>query len=524
MNDLSRLTSINHFCITLALTSVLVACGGGSSGPISGDLTTNRPPASSSAINSGWVAGSYKESSEFDNRCAVPRTGFSQYTNQPFPDKKGTVLDEKNFLRSWSYETYLWYEELPDLNPGSYGTPQAYFELLKTNKLTSSQTPKDNFHFWEPTEDAESSDAGISYGYGIELKVYKTTPPREYFVAYVEPDSIAARNGVRRGAKIMTIDSVSLVEDTSSSGLDTLNEGLFPSKLNVKHVFEFKYEGSDIVDKVELQSEKVETSPVLLTKVLKTETGNVGYIVFNSHIEKAQDQWVSAIQTLKQSSVTDVILDLRYNGGGLLSIASQIGYMLAGTNVQGKVFYEQILNKKQTKEDPFPFLNYGLYGNYKNLELPTLNLQRVYVLSTGGTCSASEAIINGLRGSDVQVFLIGDTTCGKPYGFYPEENCGTTYYMIQIKGANAKGFGEYSDGFIPSAQSNNETLIKGCRVQDDINSELGDTSEAMLSTALSFRANGTCPGSVSKGAQKTRASFVDGEFLEDEIRKITIIK
>src|SRR3546814_10855822 len=82
-------------------------------------------------------------------------------------------------------------------------------------------------------------------------------------------------------------------------------------------------------------------------------------------------------------------------------------------------------------------------------DLPTLNLGRVFVLAGPGTCSASEAVVNGLRGVDVDVVLVGDTTCGKPYGFYPEDNCGLTYFAIEFQGINAKGFGDYADGFTP---------------------------------------------------------------------------
>lgn len=527
MNDSFRLTSIFPFCVksagtifsVCALALTLAACGGGSSGPVGGDLTDNSTPGD----NSGWKAGTYKKSADFDNLCAAPRSGYSKFTNEAFPDKKGSTLDEKNFLRSWSYETYLWYEELPDLNPGSYGTPQAYFDLLKTNKVTSSGVPKDNFHWWESTEDAESWESGITYDYGIRLKVNSTTPPRKYYVAFVEPGSPAALAGVKRGARILKIDNYDLVNETSDAGIDALNERLFPSKSGVAYKFDLQ-EGTNTPYSVTIQAGEVATSPVLLTKVLETSNGKVGYIVFNSHVEKAEKQWITAIQQLKQEAVSDVVLDLRYNGGGLLSIASQVSYMLAGSNVQGKLFYEQIENSKQRKTEPMPFLDVGLYSDYENLDLPALNLSRVYILTSGGTCSASEAIINGLRGANIQVYLIGDTTCGKPYGYYPEENCGTTYYTIQLKGANAKGFGEYSDGFIPSAADDNKTKVKGCRVQDDIDHQLGDPKEAMLATALNFRASGVCSASVNAKLQKPQGDFIDGEFITKESRKLLILK
>ena len=91
-----------------------------------------------------------------------------------------------------------------------------------------------------------------------------------------------------------------------------------------------------------------------------------------------------------------------------------------------------------------------------------LNLNRVVVISGSGTCSASESIINGLRGVGVDVVLIGDTTCGKPYGFYAIDNCGTTYFTVQFKGVNALGFGDYADGFSPPGATSQGEEVPGC--------------------------------------------------------------
>ncbi len=91
----------------------------------------------------------------------------------------------------------------------------------------------------------------------------------------------------------------------------------------------------------------------------------------------------------------------------------------------------------------------------------------MFVLTGNGTCSASEAIINGLRGVDVQVIQIGATTCGKPYGFYPQDNCGTTYFSIEFKGVNAKGFGDCADGFSPATPARLPAQLPGCSVADD---------------------------------------------------------
>jgi hypothetical protein len=115
-------------------------------------------------------------------------------------------------------------------------------------------------------------------------------------------------------------------------------------------------------------------------------------------------------------------------------------------------------------------------------------------LTGGTTCSASESIINGLRGAGVQVVQVGSTTCGKPYGFYPTEHCGTTYFSIQFKGVNAAGFGDYTDGFSPSNTAGTAgTPVPGCSVADDFNDALGAVSEDRFQAALEHSRGGACP-------------------------------
>src|SRR5690606_11254090 len=106
------------------LASSLIACGGG---PGSSVVGGNQTTANRSSSASDWKPGVYKPSTDFQNLCQMPRKGISKYTGEAFPDKKGTWLTEKNFLRSWSNETYLWFEELPDLNPAISSPPGEYF-------------------------------------------------------------------------------------------------------------------------------------------------------------------------------------------------------------------------------------------------------------------------------------------------------------------------------------------------------------------------------------------------------------
>jgi carboxyl-terminal processing protease len=187
--------------------------------------------------------------------------------------------------------------------------------------------------------------------------------------------------------------------------------------------------------------------------------------------------------------VQDLVLDIRYNGGGLLAIASELAYMVASpAATSGAVFERLEFNRKNpfqlTEADtstPFQSTSLGFSGP-KGQALPQLGLSRVTVLTGPETCSASESIINGLRGVNVQVNLIGNTTCGKPYGFIPQDNCGTTYFAIQFKGVNNQGAGDYADGIAPT-----------CVVADDFSRPLGDPAEGRLAAALSYRVTGICP-------------------------------
>ncbi len=482
----------------------LVACGGGG-----GD--------------SSWKKGWFEDASLYANKCAIPRVGKSQVTGKSYPDTQGTVTDENNFLRSWSNDTYLWYNELLDRNPASYSDPLNYFALLKTTARTDTGANKDKFHFTYNTDDWEAlSGSGIVYGYGMEFSFISNSPPRELRVAYTQPNSPAALAGIPRGAKIYKVDGIDLVNSSSSSSVDALNNGLFPTTVGEVHEFVYIDPTTQGQVSVTLQSASVTSVPVQNVKVLDTASGKVGYLTFNDHIATAEKGLVDAISQLQGESITDLVLDMRYNGGGYLTIASELAYMIAGSSrTSGKTFEKVQFNDKYPTKDPVtgealtpePFHNAAQgFSLASGTALPELGLSRVFVLTSGDTCSASEAVINGLRGVGVQVIQIGRTTCGKPYGFYPEPNCGTTYFSIQFRGVNALNFGDYSDGFIPSSSDDGQTHILGCSLADDFSHNLGDANEARLAAALYYRDNNACPSGLASGlsGKVQAASLRDG--------------
>jgi carboxyl-terminal processing protease len=510
----------------------LAGCGGGGGGGDNGDFPS---PGGS------YTPGVFQPSSNFANLCARPRTGTDPWTGSAFADRSGTRTDENNFLRSWTNELYLWYREVPDLNPASYETLD-YFDLLKTNAVTASGRPKDRFHFtYDSLEYFQLSQSGVSLGYGAQWIVLASTPPRRIVVAFTEPNSPAASADVQRGDEVIEIDGVNAVSDNTSAGVAILNAALFPSEER-SHTFRLRrVSGAEYT--VTMTPTEVTSDPVQNVKVLNPTTDRVGYLVFNDHIATAEPELIDAIETLRDANVTDLVLDIRYNGGGYLDIAAQLAYMIAGpARTTGQAFERMQFNDKHPTTNPVtgrpltptPFhrTTLGIGNVTPGVALPTLNLSRVYVITSGNTCSASEAIINGLRGVDIDVYQIGTRTCGKPYGFYPRDNCGTMYFSIQFQGANAQGFGDYGDGFKPANDSSAGGVeVPGCQVADDFSRQLGDETEARIAAALAFRASGNlqcpAPSSFAPNAQLKSgetATVSDGIMFRNPFRENRILR
>jgi len=444
-------------------------------------------------------------SSQYAAKCATPRSGIDPSTGNPFRDTAGSTGDEKIWLRAWTDELYLWYREVPNVNPTAYATPIDYFAVLKTPAITASGKPKDQYHYTYPTAEwRRLAQSGVRSGYGVQWAILASSPPRRVVAAYNEPGSPAALAGVGRGVSVLTVDG----EDLSrGNDVAKLNAGLFPSASGEAHTFVLA-DPDGRTRTVELVSANVESAPV---QNVRTLSGGVGYMLFNDHHATAEAALVAAVTQLQSGGIADLVLDIRYNSGGYVDIASELAYMIAGpTATQGKTFEKNRFNDKYPTNDPvsgaaleLPFHASTRFSMPAGQSLPHLDLPRVFVLTGGQTCSASEAIINSLRGIDVGVIQIGSTSCGKPYGFYPRDNCGTTYFSVQFQGVNAKGFGDYDDGFVPGG--NGAAGLPGCRVADDFAHELGDPAEARLAAALWYRANQTCP--PSSGALQSGPSL-----------------
>jgi carboxyl-terminal processing protease len=476
--------ALRHATSTLVTAALLAACGGGGGG--GGSDTESGLPASSTLAQ----------------QCAA---------NNPFASAASRTADldrERRWVRSYTDEAYLWYRETPSVNAGEARFNDAsnvglslynYFNALLSPQRTASGKLRDEFSFIYPTADWDALQRGVVAGFGAEW-VEEPGTPRRVRIGYVDPNTPASEQALTRGMRVISVDGVSAADTATDAALFSPRPGQ-----------SYTFVVADAADpagaqqrSVTMTAATVTKTPVQNVRTISTPSGNVGYMTFNDHNLPAEAQLAAAFARLASDRVNDLVLDLRYNGGGYLYIASQIGYMVAGRDRTANKTFERLqYSDKRTAETNDPDNNTPFYnvasgidntGTVENARLPTLNLNRVYVLASPGTCSASEAIVNGLRGVDVEVVLVGGTTCGKPYGFTAKDNCGISYFPIEFKGVNNKGFGDYADGFRPTTT---------CTVPDDFSKALGDSSEGMLAAALNHRVTGSCGGTATgrEGAQ-----------------------
>ena len=506
---------------------VTPGCGGGGGG--GGGVVPQPPPGG----GSGWQPGVFLDAATFENQCANPRNGINPATNQPFVDVQGRTVDENNFLRSLSDDTYLWYDEIVDQDPGLFNDPLVYFDELKTMATTPSGNPKDRFHFTLPTDEwFQLAQSGVLAGYGATWVLISSFPPREVVVGYTEPNSPATSAAVNlaRGARVLSVDGVNIDANTQA-GVDALNAGLFPDGPGETHTFEIQDLGAAGSRMITMTSANVTFVPVQNVSVVDTLSGRVGYLLFNDHVATAEQALIDAVNQLNAGQgIDDLVVDIRYNGGGFLDIANEFAYMIAGAGpTAGRGFEELQFNDKHPATNPItgeplqprPFHTTSLgFSAPAGQPLPTLDLFRVFVLTGPGTCSASESFINGLRGVDVEVIQVGSTTCGKPYGFYPVDNCGTTYFTTQFRLVNAKNFGAYTDGFSPANTAQNAgTVIPGCSIADDFTAQLGDPTESRFAAALAYRDMQGCPAPtgmalLNSGSPRAPLHAVDGVVVK----------
>lgn len=409
------------------------------------------------------------------------------------PGDRNSPTYNMTYLKSLMEQWYLWNDELPDINIENYENQDGMLVSLRNEKDKWSHIQsKEDYDAYYNSGQVTNGDEGV---HGIYL-YYMTES--DLYIRFSYPGSKANNAGLIRGAKVHSINGLVV----SNANSEEINTSLGENKKGVSNTFEItvpaitKYvNGVEIVASeardttITIEKEELIVNPILLSEVIEMSNGKkVGHIVFKSFIVTAEEALSNAFADFKSKGVSEVVLDLRYNGGGRVNIAQQIAGYLAPTAAAGKELFKYQHNGTQSSE----------YNESQNLEIlaSNLNLEKVYIIADGGTASSSELVINCLKPyMDVQ--LIGQQTYGKPVGSYGFENNDFIYSIISLRILNADGIGNYFDG-----------LEVDQMVADDVRFNWGDVREPMLYQALYNIENGTYDNS----AANARMSSVNLEY------------
>ncbi|MEZ5287094.1 MAG: S41 family peptidase [Vicinamibacterales bacterium] len=300
-------------------------------------------------------------------------------------------------------------------------------------------------------------------------------------VLQVFPDSPAAEAGLERGARIVEIDgeSVGLLMAT-----DRIGSAFGPSEEGVSS--DIRFITRDGLEHNATMTKRAVTIPtVSLSRVYETEGRRVGYVFFRNFVRPSIEALDEAFAALAEAQVSDLVLDLRYNGGGLVQVAVHLASLIGGARTAGQPFATYHHNDRNRAFDETV--------RYEDPDRPLPSLNRLIAITSRASASASELVINSLR-PFIPVVLVGDTTYGKPVGQYLLEFCDKVLAPVSFSLRNADDEGDYFDGLAPT-----------CAAADDVTRELGDPDEASLAEALYYAGHDTCRTTPVSGASRAKA-------------------
>lgn len=342
-----------------------------------------------------------------------------------------------------------------------------------------------------PEEEEAFFEEGKFIGFGFGLTRIGNT--HEIRITQIYAGSPAATAGLERGYSLVAIDGRSIAQIDLNEGL---NEALGPSVVGDARTLSFQDRAGNPLPDIELTKASVDLDPVAEVKIIDNAGVDVGYVFFRTFIGTAVDELRAAMQQFKDELITHVIIDLRYNGGGLVSVAEVLGSLLAGPGNDGGIFFIQEFNSNNMS-----FNQTSLFQS----ESASLDLGKIVFITTGGSASASELLINGLQpyfqDPGESIAVIGSPSFGKPVGQSGFDFCDNTQRLraVTFKTVNVNGFGDYFSG-----------LPVDCQADDDLQALLGDENEDSLSVALQYLQDGTCANGMAtaqsvNGSGRTKA-------------------
>lgn len=381
---------------------------------------------------------------------------------------------------------YYWLDEYNEkLNMFDYSLP--YDKFLSTSLLSMTTNMEDGYvsggtrylySYITRESTTRADDDRMEHGFGILLSARYFGGENNtaiFVVEHVYPNSPAANAGLKRGDTISLVDGNTIPAPSTDAALqqfyDARNKLLSGTgALTIEGETFDKATQRDIIYRYNLTSADYDPNPVAFSAVLEIDERinsqinpngkKIGYLSYLGFESEFDDELIEAVEYLAAKGITDLILDLRVNGGGSVNTSTMLASMILSEDYVGKTYATLKRNPNNTFY-PKEHLNTeclitksGL-GDFEDKELPNLNLPELWVITSNSTASASEMVIKGLEGLDVPVKLVGKTTNGKNCGMdVIEKTIGSyiyTYAPITFMNYNAKDDNDYADGITPGA-------------------------------------------------------------------------
>lgn len=398
-----------------------------------------------------------------------------------------STQDIQNFIYRGLNYYYLYKADTPELANDAFAS-----DGERNNFLNKFDSPESLFEYLLSSQDRfsrlysdytviENAMEGVSLSNGMEYGlVYYPDNSRKVFgyVRYVLPNTDAQNEGLKRGDLFTTVDGVQLDENNYVELLSKMNYTIGLATYNGQG---FQLTGETAT----LNNREYDENPIYISRTFDFNGKKVGYLMYNAFIQRYDTDLNNAFGQFKSEGITDLVLDLRYNGGGSVQTATDLAGMITG-QFNGQVFYKEYWNEDRQPENGKD----GLFDNTisTGANINSLNLNRVYILTTRRTASASELVINGLN-PYINTTQVGDTTTGKfqasfllydapaPNFSRQQASPAHTYVMLPLvfKTANAAGKTDYIDGLFPQITLPENYFNLG---------ELGDPDEPLFAAAL----------------------------------------
>ncbi len=423
--------------------------------------------------------------------------------SRPEPNPEPSETSDAEIDR-WMFDYmkthYLWNEAVKKVKPDYTLEYEEFLADVLTKVAAQNDVNHDDGH-WEKGKrsyfysniqryKASAATAGIrtrgtreqADGLGIEMMFYASlnddgkSAPYAFMVAAVAPGSPADKKGLKRGDLISRVGGAEI----KNSNLEDCWEKLMTTESGTVKVALYDMNTDKTGSDISITAASYDDNPVWMRKTITTDSGKkVGYLCYGSFNYYYDDKLIEAFKKFREEGINELVLDLRYNGGGHVVSSAVLATLIAGNDYQGKVYARTTYNanRKSETSDVYKLgvAEYNTPGSkYRHDKIATalasaIGLQRVHVLCTGDTASASELVVNGLRGLDFEVRLIGSTTNGKNVGMEPLEKTFGDYNYdfspITFYIENAKGFRDYGDGFRPDVEAEDFLLYQNAEKQ-----------------------------------------------------------